>query len=253
MTRNLDHLPQRDVERLSAYLDDELSNRERDRLESRLQEEERLQGALQELRGAVGIMHGLPQVAPPRNFMLTPEMAGQREVGWRYPAMQFATALAAALLVAVIAFDALAPSLPLMAGAPALPAERREAPLAMEAQATEAPAAEPEAVEERAAQPTAPAAPEAEAGIAKEESDQAPSPSPQPTQTPTEGAVAAESPADEEAKPAAPLESEQELDASEGPSLSLPELGLLRWIELGLAVAVLGLLILTYRLRPERR
>lgn len=252
MTRNLDHLSQRDVERLSAYLDDELSRRERDRLESRLQEEERLQGALQELQGTVGIMRSLPQVAPPRNFTLTAEMAGLREVGWRYPVMQFATALAAALLVAVVAFDALSPSLPLMAGAPAMPAERSEAPMLMEAQATQTPSVELEA-ELRAAQGTAPAAPEAEEGIAMEESDLAPTPPPQPTQAPTDEALAADAPADEEAEPAAPLESEQEPDAAEGPSFPLADLGLLRWIELALAAAVLTLFILTYRLRPERR
>ncbi len=251
MTRDLDHLPQRDLERLSAYLDGELSDLERVRLEARLQEEDRLQGALQELQGTVSIMRSLPQVAPPRNFTLSPEMAGQREVGWRYPAMQFATALAAALLVAVIAFDALSPSVGMMAGAPAAPAERMEAPLAMEAQGTPAPLTEA-AADERAAQVTATATPEAEEGMAKEESDRAPSPSPQPTQAPPEGAPAEPS-ADREAGPTAAVESEPEAESDEVPTLRLGESGLLRWIELTLAAAVIGLLILTYRLRPERR
>lgn len=252
MTRDLDHLPKRDVERLSAYLDGELSDRGRVRLEARLREEERLQRGLKELTGAVKIMRRLPQVPPPRNFTLTPEMAGKRQVSWGYPALQFATALAAALLVAVVVFDAFGPSLVPMAGAPAAPAERAEAPLAMEAQPTQAPPGEPELEERAAVEPTA-AAPQSEAGMAEAEGDQAPQASPTSSPVAGEQAFAGEPPA-EQAEPPGPEPSDLQAESEpEPPAAPLDGLGQLRIVEIGLAVLVLALLVLTLRLRPEWR
>jgi hypothetical protein len=106
MTSDLKHLPQRDVERLSAYLDHELAQAEQAKLEERLQEEPRLRRALAELRGTVRALNLLPDVEPPRNFTLTPEMVGQRRPGDRYPLLQFATAFAALAFLVVIGFDA---------------------------------------------------------------------------------------------------------------------------------------------------
>lgn len=107
MTNSLEHLPRRDIERLSAYLDGELSPEETQELEARLGGELTLRKSLAELKATVKLLRAVPQVGAPRNYTLTPEMAGQRQ-GWRaYPALQMATALAALAFVVVLGFDAL--------------------------------------------------------------------------------------------------------------------------------------------------
>lgn len=106
MTSDLKHLPRRDLERLSAYLDHELAEDEQARLEARLRAEPRLRRGLAELQGTVGLLHQLPQVEAPRNFTLTPEMVGERSRSRRYPLLQFATAFAALAFLVVVGFDA---------------------------------------------------------------------------------------------------------------------------------------------------
>jgi anti-sigma factor RsiW len=96
-----------DVKLLSTYLDGQLTLRKRDRLEARLNNEPDLQMALSELRRTRNLLRSVPRLRAPRNFMLTPEMAGQRRsTGIRlYPAFRFASVIASFLLVAVVALD----------------------------------------------------------------------------------------------------------------------------------------------------
>ncbi len=68
----------RDRERLSAYLDGQLSPRQRARLEARLEREAALRQALEELRQTRAWLQRLPARRAPRNFVLTPQMAGLR-------------------------------------------------------------------------------------------------------------------------------------------------------------------------------
>jgi hypothetical protein len=119
-------ISQRELERLSAYLDGTLSSRETDRIEARLREDPILQDALEELRRTSQLLRALPTVRVPRNFALTPQMAGQVAKRPAYPALRLATALASLALVLMVGFDALSGSL--LQGAHAPLTMSREAP-----------------------------------------------------------------------------------------------------------------------------
>lgn len=102
----------RDWEALSAYLDGELSPREEARLEVRLQSDEGLRSALEDLRLTQAMLRSQPKLKAPRNFTLSPEMAGEKPVqsGIRsifnaYPFFRLASALAGILLVFVLVGD----------------------------------------------------------------------------------------------------------------------------------------------------
>jgi hypothetical protein len=106
---SLSQLSRRDVERLSAYLDGELSAAERARLEERIKEDPDLRSALEEMRTAVWLMRSMPDVKVPRNFILTPDMVGIRDRPRAYPIFQFATALATLALIVVVGIDFFSP------------------------------------------------------------------------------------------------------------------------------------------------
>jgi anti-sigma factor RsiW len=69
----------RDWEAISAYLDNQLKPIERSRLESRLENELELRQALQDLRKTRHLLRNSPRFRAPRNFVLTPSMAGLRK------------------------------------------------------------------------------------------------------------------------------------------------------------------------------
>lgn len=96
------------IELLSAYLDDQLSAKARSDLESRLAADKDLKSMLEELRITRNVLRSLPTLKAPRNFTLTPEMVGMRK---RVPrislAMAFASVAASFLLVLTIAGDVL--------------------------------------------------------------------------------------------------------------------------------------------------
>lgn len=97
-----------DWEKLSTYLDGELSRQDQKRLETRLQSEVTLQNALNKLRRTKTILRRAPRMSAPRNFTITPKMVGQKEKKPRprlFPVFRMATALATILLVAVLALD----------------------------------------------------------------------------------------------------------------------------------------------------
>lgn len=115
-----------DFDRLSAYLDKQLSPVEKAGLEARLEREPELKAALDDLRMTVRALRSLPTVKPPRNFTISQAqaraMAPPRRV---FPALRLATALAAFAFVAVIVGDfatnlaspAAAPEVPVTVGA----------------------------------------------------------------------------------------------------------------------------------------
>ena len=88
----------RDWETLSAYLDDQLSAPERRELENRLGNNPELNQGLEELRQTRMILRSLPKLRAPRNFTLTPSMAGQRMgasmTSGIYPLLRLAATLA---------------------------------------------------------------------------------------------------------------------------------------------------------------
>ncbi|MGZ6345948.1 MAG: anti-sigma factor family protein [Anaerolineales bacterium] len=89
-----------DVEQLSAYLDGQLSQAKKTRLESRLQSDPVLAATLAELRQARTILQRTPGRRTPRNFTLTPKMAGIKPpVPRLVPALGWASAVAMVLFV----------------------------------------------------------------------------------------------------------------------------------------------------------
>lgn len=233
-------LPREDLERLSAYLDGELPPREAARLEARLRQEPQLRRALEDLRATSRLLRELPTVRPPRSFTLTPEMVGARERrSWRFPALSFATALAAVAFACVLGLDLVARTAPMAAQAPFAVEGVMESPPEATVAALEAPAEAP--AEERAVEPMAPLAaeeaevagtPAPEAGAPADQTLQATAtPTPVPTLTPEPMPV-------ERSAPAAPLRA---------------PLTALRVAEVALALVTLILAFLTLRARAAEK
>jgi anti-sigma factor RsiW len=70
-------LSPRDLELLSAYLDNQLGDRDVKRLEARLADNAGLQTTLDELKRTRLMLRSLPKVRAPRNFTLSPKMVGE--------------------------------------------------------------------------------------------------------------------------------------------------------------------------------
>lgn len=104
---DLNKLRRRDLEKLSAYLDGQLSESDAHRVESRIQTDAMLRMALQELANTRKMVSELPSVRPPRNFTLTPEMAGIRREVKLFPVFRFATVIATAAFAVLVGADAL--------------------------------------------------------------------------------------------------------------------------------------------------
>lgn len=124
----------RDVELLSAYLDGQLSPRQKARLEARLKQDAALRQTLAGLRQTRALLRRMPPRRVPRAFTLTAAMAGVRPPTPR-PALALRWAAATALVLFFCSFLIPYPlSFLPMAGAPKIPATA----LILEA-ATEAP------------------------------------------------------------------------------------------------------------------
>jgi len=117
----------REWEALSAYLDNELAPKERSSLEAQLKQDQDLRIALQELRRTRIVLRSQPKMRAPRNFTLTPEMAGirtkSRPASRAYPFFRLASALATIALVLVLVGDFFT------AKPAALPTSRSSAPI----------------------------------------------------------------------------------------------------------------------------
>jgi hypothetical protein len=102
-------LSRRDWERLSAYLDGQLSPREHARLVARLEEDADLRTALENLRTTREALRSLPSLKAPRNFTLSPEMVSQPKQKSMplVPIFRLASVLASLLFVIVVIGDVL--------------------------------------------------------------------------------------------------------------------------------------------------
>jgi len=163
----------RDLTKLSAYLDGELSASASRKMKSRLARDPNLLAALDDLRETKSILQRIPKRRSPRNFTLSPQMVAKSPPMPRaYPVFRFASAVAFILLffsalpnfgapmnaADQMVMEAAAPAIENFAGA--------EAEEMMEMPVAEAPAlaqAESAPAEEAPAAPEEPAAPEADA------------------------------------------------------------------------------------------
>ncbi len=133
-------LSPREWDALSAYLDNQLDPQERKRLEQQMKARADLRAGLEELRRTRHVLRNAPTLRVPRNFTLTPAMAGMRAERSRlYPAFKLAFALASVMFVLVLAGG-------LLTGAPGGEQQMAQAPapealLEEQADAQELPAA----------------------------------------------------------------------------------------------------------------
>ena len=104
-------------ELLSAYMDGELSAEEQTRLEAQLQTDPALQAELDAMRHTVALVHDLPPVAIPRNFILSQAMLATARPQltksprlcrvWNVPFLTTATAVVSLMFVVILAGDLL--------------------------------------------------------------------------------------------------------------------------------------------------
>jgi anti-sigma factor RsiW len=113
----------RDVELLSAYLDGQLSQAETTRLETRLKSDPQLRAVFDDLSQPRALLRQLPARRAPRNFTLTPKMAGLKPpIPRAFPLFRFASALAAILFVFSFAVNLTVPAFSAMRAAAPMPA-----------------------------------------------------------------------------------------------------------------------------------
>ncbi len=261
-----DRRTERDLERLSAYLDRQLPPGETAALEARLGQEAGLRETLDGLRQAKAALRSLPALRPPRSFTLTPEMAGIRPRRAGYPALRLATALATMAFLVVSGIDVVG-RIPFgFAPGAAAPAPAGQRILGAELQ-SEVPAEEGNAEVERSAAaeastlPPQPFAQDALAPTGTPPLEEAPpetlplgigggapegtpafampvTPTPTPTLTPTPTPTPTATPSPEPAAPPA------EAPRTRG-------FGIVQWIELLLGGAVVAFAVLSLWVRRE--
>jgi anti-sigma factor RsiW len=73
-----------DLELLSAYVDGELTARERAEVEQRLTHDPELRATLDDLRQTVTLVRSLPDLKAPRNFTLNPATYGRKKSWWHF-------------------------------------------------------------------------------------------------------------------------------------------------------------------------
>jgi len=98
-------------ELLSAYLDGQVSPAERDAVDAAIAADSAVRARAADLRATVALLHALPQPAPRRTFILTPEQAAAirpARVPWitrLFPTIAAVSAVAAVLCLALIGGD----------------------------------------------------------------------------------------------------------------------------------------------------
>jgi hypothetical protein len=102
-------VPPKEWEEMSMFLDEQLNPKDRERLESQLQQSPELQSALDELRALRSLLRSQPEIKAPRNYSLSADTVGiqfkQRNVGSIFPALSFAAVIASLLFVFVFISD----------------------------------------------------------------------------------------------------------------------------------------------------
>jgi len=100
----------RDYENLSAYLDGQLSNKEKASIEARMRTNPDLRRAFEEMNRTRMLLRSAPRHKAPRNFTLTPAMVGvqKRKPGGLFgyfPVLSFTSAVAALALILTFIFS----------------------------------------------------------------------------------------------------------------------------------------------------
>ena len=126
------HLTEKDIDLLSAYLDGELTEREKAVVSGLLASLPDAGRKLEGMRMVQSVLHLLPIKKVPHHFTLTRQQAQAAKPGWAFNALRLASGVAMAALAVVLAYDYLMPVRALPA-AKQMDSFAEEAPLAMEA------------------------------------------------------------------------------------------------------------------------
>jgi anti-sigma factor RsiW len=95
----------KDWERLSAYLDGELNQKEIEQIELRIKADPVFQAALEEIRSARQILRATPRVSVPRDFRLTPALIGAKPRSRSFQIYRLAAATLSFLFIGVVVLD----------------------------------------------------------------------------------------------------------------------------------------------------
>lgn len=143
------HLTLRDQELLSAYLDGQLSDADRNSVEQNLETRGEWRLMLDELDQTRRVLRRAPRYRAPRSFALTPEMAKQARrsfltnlIGLRVSAAMATLALVVALVLQGSPILANQNASPLLSAAPAMQEDAAAGAVVMEAEPVEKAAAE---------------------------------------------------------------------------------------------------------------
>ncbi|MBI9044121.1 MAG: hypothetical protein JEZ06_06525 [Anaerolineaceae bacterium] len=100
-------LSNRDWILISSYIDGQLSTRDTRKIEKRLQKDDSIKIAYQEILQTRRIIRSLPKRKAPRNFKLTPAMLAEHKptLPIAFPIMSFASAVSAAMFILVFLFQ----------------------------------------------------------------------------------------------------------------------------------------------------
>ncbi|KXK11549.1 MAG: hypothetical protein UZ14_CFX002002784 [Chloroflexi bacterium OLB14] len=100
----------RDIENLSALLDEQLNESESKRLKARLESDRELDSVSNDLSFVRNLLHLLPKRKSPKNFTLTRQMVGLKPpLPKTYPFFRLATVFATLLFVFTFSVNALSP------------------------------------------------------------------------------------------------------------------------------------------------
>ncbi len=127
-------IAERDIEALSAYLDGELSEAERYKLETLLKERSDLRQELHALQHTRALLRTQPRIRAPRRFTLTAEMVGkkkqERAYVFAFSALRAVSLASVALLLVVFVYGFFSTSALTRGMMSAAPAEEGEYPVA---------------------------------------------------------------------------------------------------------------------------
>jgi len=102
-------LSSRELQLLSAYLDGELSNKDQKRIERLLSDHPAANSSLEKLRQVKSVIKLLPIHKVPRNFTISTEEVNRPLIPNLAVVLRYASAVSAALLAVVLAFDFISP------------------------------------------------------------------------------------------------------------------------------------------------
>jgi len=98
-------ISQKEWEVLSAYLDNQLSPKERARIEAALRDNQQLREGFEYLNLTRSLVRALPRYRPNRNFTVTPEMVGMQRSSPASPGLRLVAVAATMMLLIVIMSD----------------------------------------------------------------------------------------------------------------------------------------------------